>query len=61
MKWLAPLDGVLNIVRPTREERILQHARRLDVALDQGNTDEAIHYFNRMQRLYHELRYTRQG
>lgn len=56
MKYvLPPLDAVLHITNPTMEERLLQHARRLEIALDQLNVEEAIREFHLMMRIYHEL------
>jgi hypothetical protein len=52
---LPPLDAILHLIRPTREQRLLQHARKLEIALEQGNMQEAIREFNLMMRLYHEL------
>lgn len=51
---LAPLDDVLRVRDPSPTIRIHQHARRLEVAREQGNVDSAIHEFNLMLRLYHE-------
>jgi chorismate mutase len=48
------LDAVLHVTNPTREQRILQHARRLEIALEQRNVDEAYRTFNLMMRLYKE-------
>lgn len=50
----APLDDILRLRDPSPAVRIHQHARRLEVAREQGNADEAIHEFNLMLRLYHE-------
>lgn len=53
-KHNAPLDAVLRISDPSPAVRIFQHARRLEIAREQGNVDAAIHEFNLMQRVYHE-------
>jgi hypothetical protein len=52
---LPPLDAILHLIRPTREQRLLQHARKLEIALEQCKIDEAYKEFNLMMRLYHEL------
>ena len=57
MKYvIPPLDEILHIHNPTKEQRLLQHARRLEIALEQGDTREATREFNLMMRLYHEIR-----
>lgn len=52
---LPPLDAVLYVHNPTPEQRIEQHARRLEIALEQDDTREAAREFNLMMRLYREL------
>lgn len=60
MKYvLPPLDAILHLINPTKEQRLLQHARKLEIALEQGNVREATKEFNLMTRLYHELRDTK--
>lgn len=56
---IPPLDTVLYITNPTMEERLQQHARKLEIALEQGDTREAILEFNLMKRLYHDIRNTK--
>jgi hypothetical protein len=53
---ISPLDKILHLVRPTNEQRILQHARRLEIALEQSNVPEAMREFQLMMRLYNEIR-----
>lgn len=53
-KLPAPLDAILRVRDPSPAIRIFQHARKLEVAREQGNIDEAILEFTLMQRLYHE-------
>lgn len=50
----APLNAILRVSDPTSAQRILQHARRLEVALEQGNVDQAYREFSLMIRLYKE-------
>jgi hypothetical protein len=52
----APLDAILRVRNPTPEQRLLQHARRLEVALEQGNADEGYREFSLMLRLYRDIR-----
>jgi hypothetical protein len=54
MRTLAPLDDILRVRQPSPAVRLYQHARKLEIAREQGNTDEAIHEFTLMQRLYYE-------
>lgn len=56
---LPPLDAVLCIVNPTQEQRLLQHARRLEIALDTLNIEEAVREFHLMMRIFHELHDTK--
>jgi hypothetical protein len=53
---LPPLDAIMHVTNPTKEQRLLQHARKLEIALDQENVREAYREFNMMMRLYHEVR-----
>lgn len=56
MKYvIPPLDAILHITNPTREQRLLQHARRIEIALEQRDVPEAIREFNLMMRLYNEI------
>lgn len=52
----APLDAILHVICPTPDQRLAQHARRCDIALEQDDFAEAIRQFNLMLRIYHELR-----
>jgi hypothetical protein len=52
---IPPLDDILHVINPTPEQRLLRHARKLEIALEQGDVQEAIREFNLMMRLYHEL------
>ena len=57
MKYvLPPLDAIMHVTNPTKEQRLLQHARKLEIALDQEDVREAMREFNLMMRLYHEVR-----
>lgn len=57
MKYvIPPLDRILHIVFPTKEEKLLREARLLEIALEQGDTRKAMVHFNHMMRFYHEIR-----
>lgn len=57
MKYiLPPLDAILHVINPTKEQRVLQHARRLEIALEQSDIREAIVELNLMMRTYREIR-----
>lgn len=57
---LSPLNMILHVHNPTQEQRLLQHARLLEIALEQNDTCEAAREFSLMMRLYHEIHRSQQ-
>jgi len=57
MKYLrpAPLDAVLYTRAPTVRDRFHQHARRLEIALEQNDISEALREFNLMAMYYRTI------